>query len=287
MGIEIANYINQLVATNPLASDPKAEGDDHLRLLKTVLLATFPNVGGAVTLTHTQINDLLGTIVTLTGDQTVAGVKTFSSSPVLPGNASANLQAVPLQQLIEYVDSTCFDVGDYKFSARASMLPGRRWLLCDSSTIGNASSGATALASAEAQELFEYMWSTYSNGLCPIYTSAGAVSTRGASAAADWSANKRLALLDWRGLFPRVHHSGSDNNEVDVSRALGSLQGDEIRSHTHGGKCLPSSSNTSSSGSGTAEEGAGAPNMALQDISAFGGAETRPKNRSLNMFIRY
>ena len=36
--------------------------------------------------------------VGLTGSETVAGVKTFSSSPVLPGNASAPLQAVPKQQ---------------------------------------------------------------------------------------------------------------------------------------------------------------------------------------------
>lgn len=56
MGIEVANYINQLVATNPLANDPKAEGDDHLRLLKTVLKQSFPNVGGAVNLTHTRMN---------------------------------------------------------------------------------------------------------------------------------------------------------------------------------------------------------------------------------------
>lgn len=102
MPIEVANYVNQLVATNPTSNDPKAEGDDHLRLLKTVLTQTFPNVGGAVTLTHTQINDLVAAVaaaVTLTGDQTIAGVKTFSSSPVLPGNATTALQAVPKQQL--------------------------------------------------------------------------------------------------------------------------------------------------------------------------------------------
>lgn len=38
-------------------------------------------------------------VIKTTGDQTKAGVLTFSSSPVLPGNASANLQAVPKQQL--------------------------------------------------------------------------------------------------------------------------------------------------------------------------------------------
>lgn len=37
--------------------------------------------------------------VGLTGSETIAGVKTFSSSPLLPGNASTALQPVPKQQL--------------------------------------------------------------------------------------------------------------------------------------------------------------------------------------------
>lgn len=42
----------------------------------------------------------LGTDVVVTsGAQTIAGVKTFSSSPVLPGNATTALQAIPKQQL--------------------------------------------------------------------------------------------------------------------------------------------------------------------------------------------
>lgn len=106
MGIEVANYVNQLVAANPLSSDPKSEGDDHLRLLKAVLLATFPNIAGAVTLSHTQINNIasdiataIATAVLKTGNQSIDGVKTFTSSPVLPGNATTALQAVPKQQL--------------------------------------------------------------------------------------------------------------------------------------------------------------------------------------------
>jgi hypothetical protein len=37
--------------------------------------------------------------VGLTGAETIAGVKTFASSPVLPGNAANALEAVPLQQV--------------------------------------------------------------------------------------------------------------------------------------------------------------------------------------------
>lgn len=47
MGLEVATWISQLVATNPLAGDKKNQGDDHFRLLKAVLQATFPNANRA------------------------------------------------------------------------------------------------------------------------------------------------------------------------------------------------------------------------------------------------
>lgn len=57
MSLEIATYINGLDVTNPTATDPKSQGDDHLRLLKSTLKATFPAVTGAVTASHTQLNN--------------------------------------------------------------------------------------------------------------------------------------------------------------------------------------------------------------------------------------
>ena len=56
MSLESASYVNGLVSTNPLAGDPRSEGDDHLRLIKAVLKATFPNLSGALTPTHTELN---------------------------------------------------------------------------------------------------------------------------------------------------------------------------------------------------------------------------------------
>lgn len=56
MAIETATYISDLVSTNPATADFIYEGDDHIRLVKAVVKASFPNVTGAVTLTHTQIN---------------------------------------------------------------------------------------------------------------------------------------------------------------------------------------------------------------------------------------
>lgn len=56
MGLETGTYIDSLVATNPLGTDSKKQGDDHIRLIKSTLLATFPNITGAVTPTHTELN---------------------------------------------------------------------------------------------------------------------------------------------------------------------------------------------------------------------------------------
>jgi microcystin-dependent protein len=43
MGLEAATLIQSLDASNPLAGDRKNQGDDHLRLIKTVLKTTFPD----------------------------------------------------------------------------------------------------------------------------------------------------------------------------------------------------------------------------------------------------
>ncbi len=60
MSVESATYINQLSASNPASTDLKSEGDNHIRLIKSTLQSTFPNVTGAVTATHTQLNYMVG-----------------------------------------------------------------------------------------------------------------------------------------------------------------------------------------------------------------------------------
>ena len=91
MAKETATYISQLVATNPVASDSVSVGDDHLRMLKTVLKTQFSGLSGttAVTATEAEMNYLdiatLGTsadskvltqasgVVTIAGDVVVSG----------------------------------------------------------------------------------------------------------------------------------------------------------------------------------------------------------------------
>lgn len=58
MTVESASFISDLNSSYPAATDPKSEGDDHLRLIKSAVKATFPNVTGAVTATHTELNSV-------------------------------------------------------------------------------------------------------------------------------------------------------------------------------------------------------------------------------------
>lgn len=70
MAIESATYINQLDPTNPGSNDPVGEGDNHTRLLKSVLKATFPNVSGPINLTAGQLSNPILT-TTPVADQAV------------------------------------------------------------------------------------------------------------------------------------------------------------------------------------------------------------------------
>jgi hypothetical protein len=81
MALETGTYISDLVSTNPTTSDNVSQGDDHLRLIKTVTKATFPNVTGAVNPTHTELNYVVGVTSAI---QTQLNSKT--SFPTQTGN---------------------------------------------------------------------------------------------------------------------------------------------------------------------------------------------------------
>ena len=83
----IGTYIDGLNAANPTSSDQKSEGDDHLRGIKLVLQNTFPNVSGAVTSTHTELNKLDG-FTGVVGDLNV-----------IAGGAAAGVSATEFQYL--------------------------------------------------------------------------------------------------------------------------------------------------------------------------------------------
>lgn len=74
MALESGTYINSLVATNPAATDGLAQADDHMRLIKSTILATFPNVTGAITATEAELNTMDGITATTAELNTMDGI---------------------------------------------------------------------------------------------------------------------------------------------------------------------------------------------------------------------
>lgn len=61
MSLENAGFIKDLIITNPEGTDPKSQGDDHLRMLKKVLKQQFPGFtqGLGINRTETEINAMV------------------------------------------------------------------------------------------------------------------------------------------------------------------------------------------------------------------------------------
>ena len=81
MAKETATYIGQLVATNPVASDSVSVGDDHLRMLKTVLKTQFSGLTGttAVTASEAEMN-LIDGVTATTAELNYLDITTLGTS---------------------------------------------------------------------------------------------------------------------------------------------------------------------------------------------------------------
>lgn len=101
MGLETATFINDLNTANPTAADPKSQGDDQIRLIKSVLKASWTQITGAVNATHTQLNYVIGVTSPIQAQidlkQSIADAVTYeyvnnlsfsSSLPAQAGNAN-------------------------------------------------------------------------------------------------------------------------------------------------------------------------------------------------------
>lgn len=98
------------------------------------------------------------------------------------------------------------------------------WL--NGNSIGNASSGGTGRANADTSIIFGMLWTDYSNTVLPIQDSSGAASTRGVSAAADFAANKRMPLPDYRGRsFFGIDNMGGASAAGRITNAESAISG--------------------------------------------------------------
>jgi len=112
------------------------------------------------------------------------GVTQRAADYVLVMGPTAGVGAAPS------VDATTIlATGDLKVRYGTGALTG--FVRANGRTIGSATSSASERANSDCQTLFEYLWTEDAN----LSVSTG----RGASANADWVANKNIALPDWRG----------------------------------------------------------------------------------------
>ena len=133
----VPNTINDLSTTAASnspggAENPFPELDDHLRkgysfmAILRDLVATKLSASSVSAFIQTLFDDTdaatarntLGA-VGKTGDETVAGVKTFAAQPVLPGNALGALEAVPKQQLDSFSGRNRVINGTFSVNQRA------------------------------------------------------------------------------------------------------------------------------------------------------------------------
>lgn len=86
MPLETGSYIGDLVTTNPASSDAVGAGDDHLRLIKSTLKATFPFMGGPA---WRQRVVAASTTITATTENMTHFVTTNNVNLNLPDGATA------------------------------------------------------------------------------------------------------------------------------------------------------------------------------------------------------
>jgi microcystin-dependent protein len=95
------------------------------------------------------------------------------------------------------------------------------WILAFG-TIGNAASGATNRANADTVNLFTLWWDSFADA------EAAVSSGRGASAAADYAANKTIAVLDGRGRVVAGQDDMGGTSANRLTNQTGGLDGDTL-----------------------------------------------------------
>jgi hypothetical protein len=126
--------------------------------------------------------------------------------------------ADPVEAAEEDVDDNdLLQTGDVVWRPVGGVLDGR--VRCNGRTLGNAASGATERANADTEDLFVFLWNGLANAQAAVLPSG-----RGASAAADYAANKTIALPDLR--FATVKgEAGMGNTAVTVNAAVTIIHG--------------------------------------------------------------
>lgn len=154
--------------------------------------------------------------------RTTLGATSIGSTLFTAADVAAVLAALGLS-------NAYFTTGDAKLTFKTTADTG--WVMANDGSIGSASSSATTRANADTEALFTLLWNNITDTWAPV--SGG----RGASASADFAANKTLTIPKALGRAIAVAGGGSGL----TNRALGTVLGEETHtltiaempSHTH------------------------------------------------------
>ena len=268
MGLETGTYIDSLNSANPLGSDPKSAGDDHIRLLKSTIKATFPNLTGAVTPTQTELNYVAGVTSAI---QTQLDAK---------ATAGANSNITSLTGLTTALSAT------QGGTAQATYAQGDILYASDTNTLSKLPKGTAGQVLTQGATV--PAWATPASGstaldaypVGAVYISV--VSTSPATLfGGTWvafGAGRVLVGIDaGQPEFDTVEETGGAKTHT--------LSAAEMPSHTHSVQVIGDSSIT----------GGGYPDGAFQagtkpaytTGSAGGGSENRPRNIALLYCIKF
>lgn len=168
MGLETGTWVDDLVTTNPDGTaDPKSQGDDHLRLIKSVLKSTFPNAtrafrfetvttkAGAYTVLATDQRALI------LGDATAGaftitlplGSNVFAGFSVIVEKSDSSANAVTVDgNGAETIDGAATRVLDTQFEAVKFMWDGAEWKALAATIVGTAGIKNGAVTTAKVAD---------------------------------------------------------------------------------------------------------------------------------------
>ena len=286
MALETGTYVNSLNASNPASTDGLAQADDHIRLLKSTIKATLPNVTGAITATQLELNLMDGVTATTAELNLVDGLTASTDElNVLDGVTTTT-------------DELNITDGLTATTAELNITDGLTVTTAELNHVDGVTSGiqaqldalTAALANSGAPTgLVSYFANTSApTGYIECNGSAVSRSTYSALFAAigvthgSGNGTTTFNVPDLRGEFIR----GWDNSKgVDNGRAFGSSQADALQGHGHS---LDSQSNGSGGGNGTYAMGAtqvtdrvGVP----VSLSGYGTVRLASETRSRNVAL--
>ncbi len=175
MGLESASYIPELNANNPIgSSDPKSAGDDHIRLIKAAILATFPAFVGtvgtpkSVSFTEDQLNDA----ALKAAAATISALWDFTTPPTINDDLIA---VEPILQNVQNGNYTLVLTDAPKHIYKASGGAGETWTIPANASVAfpigtaialvNQGGGALTIAITTDTLTLEYVGTTGSRTL--------------------------------------------------------------------------------------------------------------------------